>query len=277
MRMEPFALLLLSSLSCGALIMSPYIETRAFLLPDFLMTVCIVYYSERCLSAIGKRLLWVLVVLALGAGVSICSLHIYRVYSDYNAFCAHRDAEIAASQGVYQWGEYPGPYYSRILTTQEDYNRDKQDNLSYYYSKEIRVFPGLVLNGDLKTKGYSTADAMGYVDYAEYDDAERTLQVYGWATIPGTNSAENEVYFFLDDGARRIYYKPPCSRERADVADALGDSRQRYAGFSISTVLPNDFTITENVKVGFCVVNGESKQVGEVTGGTVEAVFEIGR
>ena len=274
MRMEPFALLLLSSLSCGALIMSPYIETRSFLLPDFLMTVCIVYYSERCLSAVGKKPLWILAACVLVAGVSICSLHIYRVYSDYNTFCAQRDAEIATSQGVYQWGEYPGPYSSRILTTREDYNGDKQDSLSYYYSKEIQVFLGLVLDGTLRTKGYFIADAIGNVDYAKYDCAERTIQVYGWGTIPGADSAKNEIYFFLDDEIHRIYYKLTCNMERIDVADVLGDSKQRYSGFSISSVLPKDFTITENVKVGFCVVNRELKWVGELTSGTFEKVFQ---
>lgn len=274
MRMEPFALLLLGSLSCGALIMSPYIETRAFLLPDFLMTVCIVYYSERCLSTIERKSLWMLVTAVLGASVSICYVHVYKTYSDYNAFCAQRDAEIATSEGEYQWGEYAGPYYSRILTTREDYNADKQDNLSYYYSKDIKVIPGLVLNGDLRTKGYSAIEAIGSIDYAEYNGVERTITVYGWGTIPETNSAKNEVYFFLDDGARRIYYKPACNLERSDVVDALGDSRQLYTGFSISTTLPNDFSMAANTKAGFCVVNREANLVGEVTSRTVEMAFD---
>ena len=104
--------------------------------------------------------------------------------------------------------------------------------------------------------------------------AERTIQVFGWGSIPGCESSKNEVYLFLDDEAHRVYYKLASGQERPDVAAALGDPRQLHAGFSVRTVLPDDFTMTENVEIGFCVVNREEKQVAELTRGTVKMVFE---
>lgn len=52
---EVLGMLLLTSVSCGALIMSPYIETRAFLLSDFMLISCIVYYTNIVLEKIRNK------------------------------------------------------------------------------------------------------------------------------------------------------------------------------------------------------------------------------
>ena len=68
-KSEHLGFLLLSSVSCGALIMSPYIETRAFLLPDFMMTVCIVYYMKGIVEVFDRYQNAVKLVLTVGACV----------------------------------------------------------------------------------------------------------------------------------------------------------------------------------------------------------------
>lgn len=264
LKLEPLALLLFTSISCGALIMSPYIETRSFLLPDFMMTVCIVYYSERFLSAVNRKVLWIVSASALTIGSLLCAVQIYGVYREYSAFCKERNAVIAISDEPVMWGEYPGPYGNRFLTTREDYCQENARHLKRYYNKSINTVPGYIWGDDLRITGFQTSQGLGGIDWVKWDATEQTLIAIGWGTLPDTVGEENEIYIYLGSGTDRKYFKTLSALERPDVAEVLGDAHQSRTGFQLKTVIAEDFSLNPVNEIGFCVINRDKQLCGEV-------------
>lgn len=139
---ESLLFLLLSSLSCGALILSPYIELRAFLLTDFMLLVCISYHLNYIISYASKMLQKIF----YGAGflTAVCffmtASSIYNEYCNYYSFCKTREQSILqSSDAVVSWEVYHGTIASRTLNTREDYLQYNTEYLERYYGKRISI------------------------------------------------------------------------------------------------------------------------------------------
>ena len=133
--------LFLSALSCGALIMSPYFEVRAFLLTYFFLLVCIMYFSDLILSSIKKMIIVkYMFAIALVGSLLLCMCNIYSTYKPYNDFCMRRQSAIELSnEGVFYWESYYGPERSRILNTRESYLLENVGFFESYYLKDIEI------------------------------------------------------------------------------------------------------------------------------------------
>lgn len=138
---DPLWWLVLSLVACGALIMSPYVEIRSFLLTDFMLVVCIVYYSYALIGSLKvRRIAFNAFILLLLVSVVPCVQGILSTYQEYFHFSTQRDMAIRASaEDVVIWTPYEGDVYSRVLTTREDYCMANEKALSYYYQKDIHV------------------------------------------------------------------------------------------------------------------------------------------
>lgn len=269
-HLEPLGWLLLTSLSCGALIISPYIETRAFLFSDFMMNVCIVYYSYLAISSLRKQsLLWLVEATILVLSIP-CAVGIYDTYRKYGAFCDQRIAAVElCEEKPFVWGEYASLDPSRILTTREEYCHDKSENLSWYFQKDIRVVPYYIWKDNLRLDGYTRIeDHGGGMDWADYDQGTNVVTMGGWLALPDTCAEETEIYTYLDVGDRRWYYATR-SEIRPDVAEALDNADLAASGFRGEMQLPEDTMEFQEVELGAVIVDRSERRFCEISCGTM--------
>lgn len=265
-RSENLGLLFLSAISCGALVMSPYIETRAFLLPDFLMVVCIIYYLDLMLKRIKKhaRIIKVIVGLCILA-ICVCEgTTIFDTYNDYSKYVQLRNSAVELEQGSFIWGEYQKPYSSRILTTREDYLMSNETGLNNFYSKEIRCWNNYIWNMDYS--GYAEHEVIGNMDSVTYNTENDSLSVYGWATLTDEDADECENYVYLELNGKRYYFKTQ-KIQREDVVAACEKKDYLNSGYqveieSIKEMLGTD---TDEITIGLCTINQKNSEVESQT------------
>lgn len=257
---EALGLLLLSAVSCGALIMSPYIETRSFLLPDFFMTTCIIYYFDKILDKYKKyeRILSSIACISLIICCICQGTAIYHAYREYYDYAKLREAavELENKNDVFVWGEYRKPLSSRILTTREDYLLGNENVLNTYYGKEIKCWGNYLWNMDISD--YEVRDVLGSIDTITYDETSDTVNITGWAAFKQEYANESECYVYIDTEENRYYFRTAKS-ERGDVALAL-DNEELYLNSGFSTGIGWLHNWLENkpeVTVGLSVVNEE--------------------
>ena len=265
---ENLELLLATAVSCGALIMSPYVETRSFLLSDFMMMACIIYYLDKLLDYLKKYEKAVACVMSIGM-IAICIYEgsvIYKTYRDYYDYTTLRENAVALedTDEAFFWGEYYEPAYSRILTTREDYLLSNEDDLSEYYGKEIKCWGNYVWN--LESCHYKNADALGNIDALTYVEESDTIYIWGWGAFVEQNADESECYVYIDDGEEKHYFGTG-KQERADVVQALyGEEIYLNSGFSIGIGFIHEWLgeDVEEVTIGFCVVNEENEIIAQI-------------
>ena len=254
-------LLCLSSLSCAALVMSPYIETRAFLLPDFFMTACIIYYLERIFSYL-KRAPKVLFSLSLSCVMIMLSfkmwIHIYYTYYDYYKYTNFRSYAIenddqTQQSSAFLWGEYPRPYYSRILTSREDYLSGNEQALSYYYGHVIKCWENYLWN--FHPSGLY-AEITGNIDTIVYDSSRDSLSIYGWSSFqnPALIPLNNNIYCYLEANGQKYYFRTQAVY-RKDVEDFFGNTNYSMSGFQCNISSVREVLDNPDIKVGICIVN----------------------
>lgn len=257
---ENLGILLVSSLSCGALVMSPYVETRAFLLPDFLMICCIIYYIDRIISLMVR---WQKTIYILSGSIMflfVCYQYsqIYDIYSRYNNFVTLRNSEIELQDNdtTFLWGEWQGDYSSRLLTSREDYLLSNETALNYYYGKKIQCWNNYLIN--INFENYEFADGKGYIDNAVYDVDTDTLSVYGWSTFPDLINNNTRSYIYLQINNQNYYFKvQPILRE--DVVHEFNNSTCLNSGFrvdisSLKGILGYDIN---EISVGILLTNND--------------------
>ena len=105
---EAFGLLILSSISCGALIMSPYVETRSFLLADFFMLMSMIYYLDKILDGFVNYEMIISKILCVGSAICCicCGISVYNIYYDYYNFTKLRESavELTNENETFFWG-----------------------------------------------------------------------------------------------------------------------------------------------------------------------------
>lgn len=265
-KSENLGFLLLSSVSCGALIMSPYIETRAFLLPDFMMTVCIVYYMKGIVEVFDRYQNAVKLVLTVGACVGFLYVgsDIYNTYKEYDDYTKLREAAVELEDNdVFIWGDYIKNRDNRILTTREDYLLSNGDTLTEYYGKTIKCNPGYLWKFELYP--YAKSDALGNIDAYTYDEASDTLYIWGWAILPDRDGSQGEIYVGIENESGKKYYFKTGVEQRADVATAIGSDNYLDSGFSCAIGNIHDWVETKegNVTISLCILD-EQKEYGGV-------------
>lgn len=261
---EVLGLLLLTSVSCGALIMSPYIETRAFLLSDFMLVSCIVYYSNVVIENIKNKvaILKLFLYLVVLIPTVECMANIYETYKEYNDFCLKREKFVEISDlSVFYWGEYYGETNSRILTTREDYLMGNEQGLEYYFSKNIDVVDGWIC--DIETTSFLENEAIGYIEWVDYDSATKTLQMSGWCVLSDSDSTDSEIYTYIQIDNQKYYFRTSKS-QRPDVAEALSSNMYLDAGYYTSITLVDEVAELDTIEIGACVVNRADSFIGEI-------------
>lgn len=273
---ENLGLLFVSSISCGALIMSPYIETRAFLLADFFMTVCIIFYTERLfkkIHVVAKRLIG----LVGGVGLSVACIHqgvtVYEEYDKYYDYTLLRDSAIelfTSEEDAFVWGGYQKDCYSRILTTREDYLLGNEVALNAYYGKEIRCLDDYVWYFELEDSVLH--DAQGGIDWIQYDATTESLELGGWATLSSVSAEDCMRYIYVDIGGERLYFKTQVV-ERWDVAEYLGDEIYASSGFEcrIDGITESLIEGDSSLEVGVIIVDRNFQRYNDqIIGVTVD-------
>lgn len=257
---ENLGILLVSSLSCGALVMSPYVETRAFLLPDFLMICCIIYYIDRIISLMVR---WQKVIYILSGSVMFlfvcyqCS-QIYDLYSRYNDFVTLRNNEIQLQDNdtTFLWGEWQGDYSSRLLTTREDYLMVNEAALNRYYEKNIHCWNNYLLN--VNFENYILTDGKGYIDNVVYDESTDTLSLYGWSTFPDYINTNTRSYIYLQVENKYYYFKVN-STLREDLVQEFNNPTCLNSGFELDISSLKDtlgYDISK-INIGILLTNSE--------------------
>lgn len=143
--LENVGITILSALSVAALVASPYIEIRSYLLIDFMMIGCSIYYGEFFLEKFKHRRR-VLEVIRIVKVVSLIILMVECVrigvmYFDYGLFIKNRDEYMFSHPGevvhweIYHYGEEP----CRELNTREDYLYLNPDLVEEYYNIVINA------------------------------------------------------------------------------------------------------------------------------------------
>lgn len=263
---ENFLLLLLTIVSCGALIFSPYVEIRSFLITDFFMLVCILYYLEKILDRMQKYE-WLftnaLLCILLAAGI-VEGGKIYITYHAYDRFVTLREdaVELYQKDTPFFWGQYQADNTSRILTTREDWLMGNRDTLVDYYGKDILCWNNYIYK--LDQTGYKTRDSIGKIDQVMYDKNSDTIWLEGWAALMQADAEESNIYIYLDTGRERYYFSTE-KLERMDVVEALdGAKRYKESGFRGGiNVLHEWFDGTCDdtaVTLGLCILN-EKQQI----------------
>lgn len=266
---ENLLLLFSTSIACGALIMVPYVETRAFLISDFFMMVCILFYLEQTYKlCVHKKIAVKTLVIILFCTISLEGGHILNVYNSYWKFNEKRNSAIEAmGDNRFIWGRaYPQiDYASRILTTREDYLLDKDKNLSYFYGKEIKCWRNYLWefeNNHLRTN-FVEGDLNTFV----YDDIEDLIYVWGWAAFVDEDTSNNSYYLYLDYEMERYYFETEKVL-REDVAEVYDNKIYLKSGFickveKILEVLGYECDL-KNIQIGVCVIDEENGWIGEI-------------
>jgi hypothetical protein len=259
-QFEVLGLLAVSFLSSGVLIFSPYVEIRAFLLVDFMMIVCIVYYFDLIIKTFDIPMK--AIVCAILAGTlsipTICTLaRIYTTYADYNSFCLKRDNSILLSENTQSiWGSY-NVENNRILNTREDYLMGNEQYLDEYFGKDIVIDSNSIY--DLGINNYEKIQVMGNIDAIEFDNDYKQTYIYGWIAFCDLDYDTTEIDIYLQVNAEgQKYYYNTKSVSRKDVADELGNAEYLETGYFTYVPLED----INSVKV--VIVDRNYKYYGEI-------------
>ena len=265
---ENLFLLLLSSLSCAALVMSPYIETRAFLLPDFFMLVCIIYYLEQILYFFQKMrtALAILLIIVQLIALSSVGRQIYQSYLAYNDFSHMREhlMKTTDKKEAFQWKEYRAPYSGRILSTREDYLSDNPSVLARYYGRNIQLWKQQVWIENLDE--YLQQTAIGNIDTISYDPESDKLILYGWAVLEGSKIEDSSRYVYIRADNESYYFRSERVY-REDVADYYSNDEYLNCGIkcevnSVQNFLGSDVS---DIHAGILTIDDVTKKVSERT------------
>lgn len=234
-------IVLLSVFPCGALIFSPYIEIRAFLLPDFLMITCATFYLKYIVEKIKKNILIYIIGILLTSISIIPMIKIFKTYKEYYSFCTERENAIYESVGDdYYWGQYYGENNSRILTTREDYLLGNPQYLINYFNKNIIMISGNI--GDLGIFGYKEHKGMGNIDDYMVDVENHQISVNGWISFCDMEKDKHpkEVYTIINVDNTDLKFRSVIY-PREDVKQALSSDVYLNSGFYSNGGLPEKY------------------------------------
>ncbi|OOM76326.1 hypothetical protein CLPUN_27130 [Clostridium puniceum] len=255
-------LLLSSSLSAGALIGAPYIETRAFFLIDFFMMGCVIYFSIQLLNENNK---FIKVTLYALIGILLLftikqDIIILNTYNDYNKFIKHNYNIIEEAKNNNESSVKISPYNyinNRILNTREDYLQSNLKHLEGYfgikvlYSMEDKY---LIDEAQLEAKYIEIMNGMDYVDY---NQNKQQLKIIGWAAIQDKDSKNNGISILLKSD-NKTYEFPTDRNKRKDVSEYYNNRYYDDTGFSLDLSDLDNIVEKGKYKIGICIKDNTS-------------------
>lgn len=259
--------LFVSSISAGALVGAPYVETRAFFLIDFFIMSSIVYFSIKIIEENIEKIRFITKIILVV--ISFCTIvtcaNIYKTYSDYSKFFNNNELIIENAKKNNETYVYIHPYKyknNRILNTREDYLQSNLKYLDSYYGISIRYNMEEMYSYNDLNREFEYIDFQHGVDYTSYDLNESRLQIYGWAALEGQKSEDNNISILLKKNDK-IYKFNTNKILRKDVSEYYKDNRYDKSGFSldihnITDIIPKDVYI-----LGICIT--DNKGINYVT------------
>lgn len=252
-------LLLASSLSAGALIGSPYVETRAFFLIDFFMMGCILYFGIQLIGQIDKfgRII-IYIVLGLAFVFTIKeNVKIYNTYNEYNQFVLKNYDIIEEAKRNNQNSVKILPYKytnNRILNTREDYLQSNLKHLQKYF--EIKVIYSMkdMYSIDEQQLVAKYIEIMNGMDYIDYSQNNNQLEIIGWAAIKDKDSKNNDISILLKSD-NKTYKFSTNKNKRKDVSEYYNNRYYDDAGFNLKISNLNNKVDTGKYTIGVCIKN----------------------
>ncbi len=235
--------------------MSPYIETRAFLLPEFMLVVCAVYYADFIRQDFDNSIVFKTIVPVFLFAVMVWGMNdIYNTYKEYYDFSVKREMAVVLSDSdVFYWGKYWGDLSNRVLTTREN-----------YFEKNIEVVDDYVW--DIGVNKYADGHAVNGIDELNYDEATHIFTVKGWCAFTD-GSSEDDVYICADGGGKS-YFFDTLKYSRSDVMPMEQSDIDAVTGYQSSFVMMYTLTQEEKMDLYVCVVDRNEKLVDKIHLGT---------
>ena len=139
---ENTMLLLLSFVSAAALVLSPYLEIRAFLLIDFFLVGFIMSSAEIILNRLEiKKTIYIIIAAAACVSVLCVGANIFKTYRDYYDYCLEREKSV--EKAIETHTEYVWQIYdlhpNRILDTGEYYLYANRSIFQFYYGDSLII------------------------------------------------------------------------------------------------------------------------------------------
>lgn len=251
-------LLLVSTLSVGALIGSPYVETRAFLMIDFFMLVCIISIVHEIVNSDmqSAKFLIALIGVILGLFSIVEIKEIFLEYKAYHHFIEIREQGIEEAKRNKLTSVQIATYErmnDRILNTREEYIQSDSKYLNNYYN--IDVIYDNALNTNSNEIQIEVSDIIYGLDYIEYLSDKNLLQIYGWAAIQGQEAEVNSIKILLKSDDEEYKFDVQV-QERIDVAEYYNDNRYRDTGIAVQLNDVKNIISTGIYNIGICITSG---------------------
>lgn len=231
-------LLLASSLSAGALIGAPYVETRAFFLIDFFMMGCIIYFSIQLINGKNKfvrnimySLLAILIVFTIKENIKI-----FNTYNDYNEFVTNNYITIQEAKRDNEENVKILPYdyvNNRILNTREDYLQSNLKYLEGYFGIKVIYSMKDIYSIDEAQLSAKYTEIMNGMDYIDYNQNINELKIMGWAAIKDKESKNSDIGILLRSDSKTYNFKTDKVK-RKDVSEFYKNSNYDDTGFSLN-------------------------------------------
>ena len=237
----------LSGVSVAALIASPYIETRSFMLFSFFIITCIIYFTIQIFESYDNT--YKLITTVFIGIFSVCGIlgmtRIYTTYALYNQYVSVRQNEIIKKRGqdtiVYKNYDYKD---DRILTTREDYLIATRALNSYFESN-------IILGETLEIKDEVI---LSNIEKAYYNLKTDSLMIDGWAFVSNINADNSNIYILLQS-EDNSYRQSAIKSERSDVGGYHGSNDYLSSGFSLQIENVKDTMKSGIYNIGIYIEN----------------------
>lgn len=264
---ENFLMLIIASLSVGALVGSPYIESRSFLLANFFIIAFIIALASQIFAIVrGLKLAIINAILLIMClyTFNIC-FTIYATYRDYYNVVNQRTSNLLEDKKhnvlvpVVKLSDRPN---NRILNNMEYHIKDYQFFANYFGFEKLRfsgsgIYSSLCIEID---ENY-IANILYGIDYYDIDNSKKVIQVTGWALIEDTDASQDDVYVALKSNEKILYFKT-ASGTREDVEKYFNKKMYKYSGFYTRIDISNDDVQPGRYNIGIVVKNPKTSQNG---------------
>lgn len=258
---QNIVILLITSLSVGALIGAPYVETRAFFIADTFMLVCIVFLTieiikinNKCISFFVKLIIIIFILFGIKEAQQI-----YVSYLDYSLFVNQREENIINAKRENKDYIIVDSYNidnNRLLNTREEYIQSDSRYLDNYYDIQViynKTNTNLINESTIYAKANGNEIING-IDYIEYDKEQDILKIYGWAGIENKDSKDGNINILLKSD-KNLYKFSPNMNKRIDVSEYYGVNLYDDTGFYLEVKDISYLIEDDKYNIGFYIEN----------------------
>lgn len=250
-------ILFLSGASILALIMAPYYEQRAFLLPITLLIMNIIYLFSKILNFFKPAIFKILICLVLIGVFTYNTPFIFSYYKNFANEAESRENNILYQSRKTSTGKVSvQPYESksiRILNTREDYLMGNKHYSNYYGLNEIIISPNKPVNTSIELNVPIKKSEMLYnIETIEVNNDYITIK--GWAFKKNLKDLENPNYLIelvSDTGDK---YKFEASiQKRVDVTNYFKDYKTNLDNTGFIATIPVELLNAGNYRLNIII------------------------